>query len=122
MFPYLLLAACILVGSVGQLFMKSGMAQVGEISSVGALLNPHTVWSMVTNIRVVGGLLFEVMAVFLWLGALSSLDVSVMYPLTSLGIVLAALLALVFLGEHVSALRWTGIALVASGSFLILSS
>lgn len=120
MFSLVLVAICIVFGAVGQILMKNGMSQVGEIGGLGKLVSPATIFRIFTNVFVVGGLALYAIAAFLWLGALSRLNVSFMYPLLSLGYVLAAVLGVMFLKENVTALRWGGIVLVVAGSFLIL--
>lgn len=120
MFALTLVAICIIFGAVGQILMKNGMSQVGEIGGLGKLINPATVLRIFTNVSVIGGLALYAVAAFLWLGALSRLNVSFMYPLLSLGYVLAALLGMLLLKENVAVLRWAGIILVVAGSFIIL--
>lgn len=120
MFALILVAICIVFGAVGQILMKNGMSQVGEIGGLTKLINMNTVLLMFTNTYVISGLVLYAMAAFLWLGALSNLNVSFMYPLLSLGYVLTAILGLMFLQEHVTWLRWSGIGLVIMGCFLIL--
>lgn len=102
--------------------MKTGMSQVGEIGGLGELFNPSTVFRIFTNVYVIGGLLLYASFVILWLGALSNLDVSFMYPLLSLAYVVAAILAFIFLKEDIILLRWAGIVVVVAGCFMIVRS
>lgn len=120
MFALGLVATCIVFGAVGQILMKSGMTQVGQIGGLGKLFSPNMVFSMFTNVFVIGGLLLYAIAAFLWLGALSTLNVSFMYPLLSLGYVLAVILGAIFLKEDITLLRWVGVATVVAGCFMIL--
>jgi len=120
MFALGLVAICIVFGAVGQIMMKGGMTQVGEIGGIGKLFGLNTILRIFTNPYVLGGLLLYAVAAFLWLGALSTLNVSFMYPLLSLGYVLAAILGLIFLGEDITLLRWGGIIVVVIGCFMIL--
>ncbi len=120
MFALSLVVICIVFGAIGQILMKSGMSQIGPIGGLSKLTSPNTVFSIFTNVFVIGGLLLYAIAAFLWLGALSNLNVSFMYPLLSLGYVLAALMGLIFLKEDITMLRWAGIVFVVAGSFMIL--
>jgi len=120
MFALSLVAICIVCGAVAQILMKHGMSQVGEIGGVGNLTNPGTVYKIFTNAFVIGGLFLYAIAAFLWLGALSNLNVSFMYPLLSMGYVLAAVLGFMFLKDDITLLRWAGIGLVVGGCFIIL--
>jgi drug/metabolite transporter (DMT)-like permease len=122
MFALTLVFICILCAAGGQTAMKSGMNQVGEIGSLGQLFNPHTLFHIFTNLRVLAGLFLYVIALVLWLGALSTLDVSFMYPLLSLAYVITAILAFIFLKENITLLHWVGIFLVVGGCFLIIKT
>jgi len=122
MFALSLVAVCIVFGAVGQILMKTGVSQIGQIGNLGKLINPSTVFSIFTNVYVIGGLLLYAMAFFLWLGALSTLDVSLMYPLLSLSYVVTAILGLIFLKEDITLLRWVGVMVVVAGCFMILRS
>ena len=122
MFSLSLVAICIVCGAVGQILMKTGMSQIGQIGDLGKLINSSTIFSIFTNIYVIGGLLLYATASFLWLGALSTFDVSLMYPLLSLAYVVVAILSFIFLKEDITLLRWTGIVLVVVGCFVIVRS
>jgi len=122
MFALSLVAICIVFGAVGQILMKTGVSQIGQIGNLGKLINPSTVFSIFTNVYVIGGLLLYAIAFFLWLGALSTLDVSLMYPLLSLSYVVTAILGLIFLKEDITLLRWVGVMVVVAGCFMILRS
>lgn len=120
MFALTLVMICIVFGAIGQILMKSGMAQIGEIQDIGGFINLNTIFHILTNVYVLFGLLLYAVSAFLWLGALSTLDVSYMYPLLSLAYVITAILAFVFLKENITLIRWVGIALVVAGCFLIV--
>ena len=102
--------------------MKSGMKQMPRIDSISDLLDSKTVMEIFGNAYVMGGLILYMISAFLWLGALSTLDVSFMYPLLSLGYVVTAVFAIIYLGEIVTFSRWAGIGLVVIGCVLILRS
>src|SRR5258708_33600039 len=87
------------------------MTQVENIS----LRNAGSLLLAVTNPWVALGILslLRFFASYTW--ALSWADLTYVLPATSLGYVLIALIARFALHEHVSVLRWLGIALVASG-------
>ncbi len=122
MFAFILVAICIIFGAVGQVLMKHGMSQVGQIGNPGELFSASTISSIFTNGYVIGGLLLYATASFLWLGALSTLNVSSMYPLLSLAYIVTAILGFIFLKEDITLLRWAGILTVIVGCFMILRS
>ena len=122
MFAYLIVITCILLGTFGQVFLKTGMNQLPRIDSFNDLFDLNTILGFIGNKYVMCGMLFYLLGSFLWLAGLSTLDLSFMYPLYSLVIVLTAIGAVVFIGESVSLLRWVGIILVLAGSILITNS
>jgi uncharacterized membrane protein len=122
LFALTLVMVCIVFGATAQIMMKRGMTHIGEIKGIDEFNNPNTVLQIFTNPYVLLGLFLYAVSAFLWLGALSTLDVSFMYPLLSFGYVLTAIFALVFLKEYIAVIRWAGILLVVIGCFLITRS
>ena len=120
MFAIILIVICIIGAAVGQIALKSGMGQIGEISSIRQLLNIGTLIRIFTNVRILAGLLCYGIATILWLGAMSTLNISFMYPLLSLSYVITALIALIFLRENVTLYHWIGIIMVVGGCLLIV--
>ena len=122
MFAIGLVLICVIFGALGQVAMKSGMKQMPQINSISDLLDSKTVMEIFGNAYVMGGLVLYMVSAFLWLGALSTLDVSFMYPLLSLAYVVTAVFAIIYLGEIVTLSRWAEIALVVIGCVLIVRS
>jgi multidrug transporter EmrE-like cation transporter len=54
-----------------------------------------------------------------WLLVLSRVEVSIAYPLTSLGYIATALIAYVMLGEDFSSIRIAGILIIIAGVYLV---
>jgi multidrug transporter EmrE-like cation transporter len=122
MFALMLVMVCILAGAAGQICWKQGMSGIDKINDISDLLQIRTAWEIFTNTYIITGILLYAISVFLWLGAMSTLDVSYMYPLLSLGYVVTAILAFVVIGENITILRWSGIMLIVVGCFLITKS
>jgi len=122
MFAIGLVLICVILGAMGQISMKTGMMQVGQINSLSDLLDPSTAREIFFNSYVMGGLVLYFISAFLWLGALSTLDVSFMYPLLSFAYVVTAVFAVIYLGEVLTLSRWAGILLVVTGCVLIMRS
>ena len=98
---------------------KYGMQQVGGITTMTQLFNLGTIKSIFTNLYVLGGILCFGLMLVIWLGAMSTLNISFMYPLASLAYVFTAIGASVLLHEDVSLIRWSGILLIVGGCFLV---
>ena len=122
MFALTLVVICILIGAFGQVIWKQGMSNMDKIDRVDDLAKFETIINIFTNKYILLGMLLYGSAFLLWLAAMSTLDISFMYPLLSLAYVITALMAVLFLGEHVSAIRWAGILLVIIGCVLITRS
>jgi len=98
------------------------MNEIGRINNLSELFNVKNLFMMFTNTHIFVGIALYALAMVLWLGALSQLDVSYMYPLLSLGYVVTAIIAFIFIKENITLLRWVGIILVVIGSYLIIRS
>ena len=59
------------------------------------------------------------MSVVIWIVALSRVEVSIAYPMLSIGYVVNALLAWWLFGEDVNAQRWLGIGVIILGVIII---
>jgi drug/metabolite transporter (DMT)-like permease len=108
---YLVLAGVTVFAAAGDSMLSHGMKQTGSISVhhlqgvIFAVLNP---WVTV-------GILLLLAFFATYTTALSWADLTYVLPATSLGYVLLALVARFLLHEHVSPLRWLGIALITGG-------
>lgn len=95
----------------GDSMLSHGMKQTGSIplnhlrGVIFAVLNP---WVAI-------GILLLLAFFATYMTALSWADLTYVLPATSLGYVLLALVAKFILHEHVSPLRWLGIALITGG-------
>lgn len=78
----------------------------------GTIVNPW-VWS---------GVALQAIYYIMLLGFLQRLPVSLVIPMTGFGYVLTALMARIFLKEHVSFHRWIGILLITSGVVFVSRS
>lgn len=103
-----------LLGVVGQLILKRGMAGLGPLT-----LRPdslmHVVSLLVFNPLVILGLAVYVSGTFFWLLALSRVDLSFAYPFASLNYVFVLIASWVLLGERLSPIRLLGVAVITLG-------
>ena len=108
---YLVLAGVTVFAAAGDSMLAHGMKQNGSIS----LHHLSSVIFAVLNPWVAMGILLLLAFFATYMTALSWADLTYVLPATSLGYVLLALIARFILHEHVSPLRWLGIALITSG-------
>ncbi|MFZ1180675.1 MAG: EamA family transporter [Herbaspirillum sp.] len=113
--------AGICLNAAAQLLLKAGTNAVGAIH-----LNTDN-WfatgvSLITQLPIIGGLCCYVISVGVWIIGLSRVDVTVAYPLLSLGYIINAIGAWYFLGEAISAQRLLAITVIIAGVILLARS
>ena len=109
----------VLLNACAQLLLKAGTNALG-----GAItLNAHNWFSMfvkvLTQWPIVAGLACYGISVVVWIIGLSRTDVTVAYPMLSLGYVVSAIGAWIFLGEIVSPQRMLALAVIIVGVILL---
>lgn len=108
----------VLLNATAQLALKQGMRQIGEFEF--ALANALPVgWQVGTNPFVMLGLLCYVVSVGIWILVLSRVEVSLAYPMLSIGYVVNALAAWWLFGENLTPTRIAGIAVICFGVWLL---
>ncbi|HWR15287.1 MAG TPA: hypothetical protein VN577_10680 [Terriglobales bacterium] len=105
------LTGVIVFGSAGDICLKRGMSEIGEIT----LNNWHLLFHAIFSPWVAIGIALLILFFANYLSALSFADLTYVLPATSIGYVGMALLAKFFLHEDISAFRWAGILLIAVG-------
>ena len=115
----LILIVGLVFEAVGVVFLSAGLKQVGELQQVTVAEISRLVARGAANRNILLGVFFEAIFFGCLLYLLSQRDVSLIWPLTSLGFVITALAARVVLKEEVSALRWAGVALIVLGAALV---
>jgi multidrug transporter EmrE-like cation transporter len=104
----------VLLNAVAQLLLKAGARNVGEIHLT--MQNLFAVGLKVASqLPIIGGLTCYVLSVVLWIIALSRVDVSIAYPMPSLGYVVTAIGAWYLFGEALSVQRLMAIAVILVG-------
>ncbi|HLW73867.1 MAG TPA: SMR family transporter [Gammaproteobacteria bacterium] len=118
---FLLVFTGVMLNAAAQLLLKAGVKDVGVIK-----LDASNIFSAGMKLafepHILGGLTCYVVSVGIWILALSRVQVSIAYPMLSLGYVVTALIAWAFMGEAVNAMRLTGIAVIIVGVFLVARS
>ena len=108
----------VLLNAVAQLLLKAGAKNVGEIHLT--MQNWFAIGLKVAaQLPIIGGLTCYVLSVVLWIIALSRVDVSIAYPMLSLGYVVTAVGAWYFFGEPVSLQRLLAICVILVGVALL---
>ena len=105
--------------AVGVVLLSQGLRQIGELQQVTFGEVARIVGRGLTNSSILLGILFETIFFAALLIMLKNWDVSLIWPLTSLGFVLTTLAAKFIRHEDVTALRWSGVLLIVIGASLV---
>lgn len=111
-FPKIITA--VTLGVIGQLAMKAGMNQVGEISRFSLDIFPRLL-----NFWVIFGLVAYGFAMLIWLMVLAESDLSYAYPMLSLGYILIAFFSYLLFKDSITIPRWIGIFTICFGVWLV---
>lgn len=111
----------ILLNAVAQLLLKAGTRAVGAIHLTVDNWLPIGI-KLATEPPILGGLACYVVSVMVWIVGLSRVDVTIAYPMLSIGYVVNAIGAWYFLGEPVSAQRLLAIGVIIAGVVLLTRS
>ena len=111
----------VLLNAAAQLLLKAGTNAVGTFQFSMENVVPIG-WKLATQPHIVGGLGCYVISVVVWVMALSRVEVSIAYPMLSIGYVVNALAAWYLLGEAVSGMRFAGIFVIIIGVVMVARS
>jgi len=111
----------VLLNAFAQLLLKAGVRQVGHFDF--SLANAWPIGTeLASNLPILGGLACYVVSVVVWILALSRVEVSIAYPMLSIGYVVNAGLAWFLFGEAVGPQRLAGIAVIIVGVIIVARS
>ena len=112
----------VLLNAAAQLLLKAGTNALG-----GAIHPTASNWfgtfvKVATQLPILAGLACYVVSLVVWIMGLSRTDVTIAYPMLSLGYVAAALGAWLFLGEVVPPQRLVALGVIILGVVLLARS
>ena len=111
----------VLLNAAAQLLLKAGTNAIGQFEFSAANLAPIG-WKVATQPHILGGLSCYAVSVVVWIMALSRVEVSIAYPMLSVGYVVNALAAYLLFGEAVGLQRLVGIGIIIVGVCIVASS
>jgi len=118
---FLLVLAGVLLNAAAQLLLKAGTNAVGHFEFSAQNVVPVGM-KLAFEPHILGGLGCYVVSVVVWIMALSRVEVSIAYPMLSIGYVVNALAAWYLFGEALGAMRLTGIGFIIVGVYLVARS
>jgi drug/metabolite transporter (DMT)-like permease len=109
----------VLLNAAAQLLLKAGTNAIGGAIHLTADNWFATGLKVATQLPILAGLACYAISLVVWIIGLSRTDVTIAYPMLSLGYVVSALGAWMFLGEVISAQRLLAIAVIMVGVALL---
>jgi multidrug transporter EmrE-like cation transporter len=111
----------VLLNAAAQLLLKAGTNAVGHFEFSGANILPMGM-KFAVEPHILGGLTCYVVSVVVWIMALSRVEVSIAYPMLSVGYVVNAVAAWYLFDEQVTVERLIGIGIIILGVFVVARS
>jgi drug/metabolite transporter (DMT)-like permease len=105
--------------ALGVVYLSSGLKQIGEPKGFSMAEIGRLIGRGLTNRHLLTGVAMETVFFVTLLILLKLWDVSLIWPLTSLGFVLTTLAAKYVRHEDVNATRWAGVVLIVIGAVLV---
>ena len=112
----------VLLNAAAQLLLKAGTNALGGAIHLTASNWFGTLVKVGTQLPILAGLACYVVSLVVWIMGLSRTDVTIAYPMLSLGYVAAALGAWLFLGEVVPPQRLVALGVIILGVVLLARS
>lgn len=118
---FLLILTGVMLNAGAQLLLKAGVTPLGALTLDMATLLP-TALRVLRQWQIVAGLGCYVVSVGVWIVGLSRVEVSLAYPMLSLGYVVNAAAAWWLFGEAFGPMRLAGMLLILAGVFVMARS
>ncbi|MCJ7838421.1 MAG: EamA family transporter [Burkholderiales bacterium] len=116
-----LLMLGVFLNATAQLLLKAGTNAIGQFEFSAGNIVPVGM-RLALEPHILGGLACYVISVIVWILGLSRVEVSIAYPLLSVGYVLNALAAWYLFGEAVTLTRLAGIGVIIVGVYIVARS
>lgn len=113
-----MILAMVVCANAGDLMLKRGMAKIGEVQISPSGL-AHAFQLTVSSGSIWIGIVFLSGFMLSYMTVLSWADYSYVMPAGAFGYALLTLLAVIFLHETVSPMRWVGVVLICIGVLLV---
>jgi len=112
----------VLLNACAQVLLKAGTNALGGAISLTVSNAFETFIRVATQLPILAGLACYALSLVVWIMGLSRTDVTIAYPMLSLGYVIAAAGAWLFLGETISPQRLVAIGVIMVGVVLLARS
>jgi multidrug transporter EmrE-like cation transporter len=116
-----LILAGVALNAAAQLLLKAGTNAIGRFEFTAANIVPVGA-RLAGEPHILTGMVCYVVSLVVWIMGLSRVEVSIAYPMLSLGYLINALAAWYLFGESVGPMRLLGIGFVVLGVYFIVRS
>lgn len=111
----------VLLNAAAQLLLKAGTNAVGHFAFDRGNILPVG-WQLATEPHILSGMACYGLSLAVWIMALSRVEVSIAYPMLSIGYVINAIAAWYLFGESVTLMRLMGIGIIVIGVYVVARS
>ena len=111
----------VLLNAVAQLLLKAGITHIGHFEFRWSSVVPFG-FQAATTPAIITGLACYGISVLVWMAVLSRVEVSVAYPMVSIGYIIVGVAGWYFFGESLSTLRVAGIFVIFLGVYMVSST
>lgn len=115
---FALIFAGVMLNATAQILMKAGTNAIGHFEFSAENILPIG-WKLATEWHIVVALVCYAVSVVVWVLALSRVQVSIAFPLLSMGYIVTAVAAWLLLGEALSLTKLLGIGVIIFGVIII---
>lgn len=116
----ILILLIIAIGVSGQLFLKKGLTEIGQIKLTNLEIIAQNIVKMLTNKLVIIGIICSIVSAFFWLVVLSQVNLSLAYPLVGgLFYIVLFFASWLILKESVSFIHLLGVMVIVIGIILL---
>lgn len=109
------------LNAMAQLLLKAGTNAIGQFDFSAGNIVPVGM-KLALEPHILGGVACYVVSLVVWILGLSRVEVSIAYPMLSVGYVLNAVAAWYLFGEAVSMTRLAGIGIIIVGVYIVARS
>lgn len=114
----LFVLGAVLLNTVGQIVMKAGATSLTSLKFSLSNL-PQVFLTILKSPLMMGALTLYGLSAVVWIMALSKMDLSQAYPMTSIGYILTALIGVMAFGEVMTLNRLIGLGLILIGVLVL---
>lgn len=121
LFNLALILSGVVLNAAAQLCLKQGMNLIGGVSlDANGILT--LVFKAATNMPILFGIFLYFISFVVWLVVLSRVEVTIAYPMLSIGYIIAAVIGYFFMGETMGVWKIAGILTICLGTGLMFKA